>query len=61
MYRITINKDDAYTSYTIPKESLRLLAYTKMNDLYGDVLMTLETTEDAIEFLHKIGIDVKEL
>ena len=58
-YRITINKTG--TSYTIPKESLRFLAYSKMQDIYGDIMMSLESEEDAIEFLNKIGVTVKEI
>lgn len=60
-YRITINKDDTCTSYTVPKESLRFLAYSKMQDIYGDIMMSLESEEDAIEFLNKIGVTVKEI
>lgn len=60
-YKITINKDDTCTSYTVPKESLRFLAYSKMQDIYGDVMMSLESEEDAIEFLNKIGVTVKEI
>ena len=60
-YRITINKDDTCTSYTAPKESLRFLAYSKMQDIYGNIMMSLESEEDAIEFLNKIGITVKEI
>lgn len=60
-YRITINKDDTCTSYTVPKESLRFLAYSKMQDIYGDIMMSLESEADAIEFLNKIGITVKEI
>lgn len=58
-YKITINKTD--TSYTVPKESLRFLAYSKMQDIYGGVMMSLESEEDAIEFLNKIGVTVKEI
>ena len=58
-YRITINKTDA--SYTVPKESLRFLAYSKMQDIYGNIMMSLESEEDAIEFLNKIGVTVKEI
>ena len=61
MYRITINKDDVCTSYTIPRESLRLLAYTKMHDVYDDILMSIDTEQDAIEFLNKLGVKVKEI
>lgn len=58
-YKITINKTG--TSYTVPKESLRLLAYSKMQDIYGNIMMSLESEEDAIEFLNKIGVTVKEI
>lgn len=58
-YKITINKTD--TSYTVPNESLRFLAYSKMQDIYGDIMMSLESEEDAIEFLNKIGVTVKEI
>ncbi len=58
-YKITINKTD--TSYTVPKESLRLLAYSKMQDIYGGMMMSLESEEDTIEFLNKIGVTVKEI
>ena len=61
MYRITITKDDVCTSYTIPREGLRLLAYAKMHDVYGDILMDIDTEQDAIEFLNKLGVNVKEL
>lgn len=60
-YRIIINKDDTCTSYTVPKESLRLLAYSKMQDIYGNIMMHLESEKDAIEFLNKIGVTVKEI
>ena len=60
-YKITINKDDTCTSYTVPKESLRFLAYSKMQDIYGDIMMSLESEADAIEFLNKIGVTVKEI
>lgn len=60
-YRITINKDYTCASYTVPKESLRLLAYSKMQDIYGNIMMSLESEEDAIEFLNKIGVTVKEI
>lgn len=58
-YRITINKTG--TSYTVPKESLRLLAYSKMQDIYGNIMMHLESEADAIEFLNKIDVTVKEI
>ena len=59
IYRITINKTG--TSYIVLKESLRFLAYSKMQDIYRDIMMPLESEEDAIEFLNKIGVTVKEI
>lgn len=61
MYKITVTKNDTCTSYTIPRASIRLLALTKMNDIYGNILMAIETEEDAIDFLNKIGIKVEEI
>ena len=55
MYKLTL-KDQVFT---IPKESIRLLAMQKSFDL-KDTHVKLDTTEDAIKYLQTFGITIKE-
>ena len=54
MYKLKV-KDSIFT---IPKENIRLLAFTKMNDLKQNA--DLSTDEKAIAYLESIGIEVSE-
>lgn len=53
MYKLKLKN----TTYTIPKQNLRLLAMVKAQDLNKNV--KLENDEDAINFFESIGIEVK--
>ena len=53
MYKLKLKN----TTYTIPKQNLRLLAMVKAQDLNKNV--KLENDKDAINFLESIGIEVQ--
>ena len=54
MYKLKLKN----TTYTIPKQNLRLLAMVKAQDLNKNV--KLENDKDAINFLESIGIEVQD-
>ena len=54
MYKLKLKN----TTYTIPKQNLRLLAMVKAQDLNKNV--KLENDEDAIKFFESIGIEVQD-
>jgi len=54
MFKLKINEK----ILTIPKSNLRFLAISKAIDLNLNV--KLDTVEDAIKFLNKLGIEVFE-
>lgn len=57
MYKLTVTKTG--TEYTIPKENLGLLAYTKAMDTgYGAI--NFKDTKLAIDFLTSQGILVED-
>lgn len=53
MYKLKLKN----TTYTIPKQNLRLLAMVKAQDLNKNV--KLKSDEDAIKFFESIGIEVQ--
>lgn len=55
-YKITLPTG---TSYTMPKESLRLLAMSKA--IEKRISVKLDTDEDAIKFFNRNGIKVEEI
>lgn len=56
MYKLTVTKTG--TEYTIPKENIGLLAFTKARDM-GAVIDPRDS-ENAIKFLEGIGISVED-
>lgn len=54
MYKLTV-KDSVYT---IPKENIGLLAFTKAQDM--GVIIDPKDREGAIRFLEGIGIEVED-
>ena len=57
MYKLTVVKSG--TEYTIPKENIGLLAFTKARDM--GAIINPKDSENAIKFLEGIGIKVEEL
>ena len=56
MYKLTVTKTG--TVYTIPKENIGLLAFTKARDM-GAVIDPRDS-KNAIKFLEDIGISVED-
>ena len=52
-YRLKVKN----TIFTVPKNNIRLLAYTKMRD--SNKFAPLDTDQQAIEYLESIGIEVE--
>ena len=56
MYKLTVVKSGMV--YTIPKENIGLLAFTKARDM--GAVINPNDSENAIKFLESIGIKVEE-
>lgn len=54
MYKLKLKN----TTYTIPKQNLRLLTMVKAQDLNKNIC--LDTNEQAVEFLESLGIEVQK-